>query len=114
MRPYSFLSNDNLPALRNDKRDLVPYDNEGLLDAYSSAVIYASEKVSPSVVNIDVFQKGRGRRAVEGSLHRAGSGSGFLFTPDGFILTNSHVVHGASEMEVTFLDGQSHHARLIG
>ncbi len=114
MRPYSFLSNDNLPALQNEKRDLVPYDNEGLLDAYSSAVIYASEKVSPSVVNIDVFQKGRGRRAAGDSLHRAGSGSGFLFTPDGFILTNSHVVHGASEMEVTLLDGQSHHARIIG
>jgi S1-C subfamily serine protease len=114
MRPFSFLSNDNLPALQNDKRDLVPYDNEGLLDAYSSAVIYASEKVSPSVVNIDVFQKGRGRRATNDSLHRAGSGSGFLFTPDGFILTNSHVVHSASEMEVTLLDGQAHHARLIG
>lgn len=114
MRSFQFLSNDNLPALSKDTREVIPYDNEGLLDAYSSAVIYASEKVSPSVVNIDVFQKGRGRRFSDGELHRAGSGSGFLFTPDGFILTNSHVVHGASEMEVTLLDGQSHRARLIG
>ena len=85
-----------------------PYDNEGLLDAYSSAVIYASERISPSVVNIDVFQKKRGETA------KAGSGSGFFFTPDGFLLTNSHVVQGAAELEVTLLDGQTHKARLIG
>ena len=108
-----FLSNENLPA-PSPSRSLTPYDNEGLLDAYSSAVIYASEKVSPSVVNIDVFQGGRGFREAGTSLHKAGSGSGFLFTPDGFILTNSHVVHGAKEMEVTLLNGQSHKGRLIG
>ncbi len=107
------LSNENLPAT-SSPRDLAPYDNEGLLDAYSSAVIYASEKVSPSVVNIDVFQRGSRFREQDSSLHKAGSGSGFFFTPDGFILTNSHVVHGAQEMEVTLLDGQSHKARLIG
>src|SRR6202789_641918 len=100
MRPYSFLSNDNLPALQNDKRDLAPYDNEGLLDAYSSAVIYASEKVSPSVVNIVVFSK----RHNSSSLQQSGSGSGFSFTPDGFILTNSHVVRKAQDIEVSLLD----------
>jgi S1-C subfamily serine protease len=113
---------NTMPISNNDpqnqgrvlKEELPPFSNEGLLDAYSSAVIYASEKVSPSVVNIDVFQKGRTRYDPSPSLHKAGSGSGFLFTPDGFILTNSHVVHGAKEMEVTFLDGQSHQARLIG
>ncbi len=113
MSTARFLSTENLPV-PSPARELAPYDNEGLLDAYSSAVIYASEKVSPSVVNIDVFQKGRRWREAETSLHRAGSGSGFLFTPDGFILTNSHVVHGAQEMEVTFLDGQSLKGRLIG
>jgi S1-C subfamily serine protease len=85
-----------------------PYDNEGLLDAYSSAVIYASERISPSVVNIDVFQKRRGENS------KAGSGSGFFFTPDGFLLTNSHVVQGAAELEVTLLDGQTLKSRLIG
>ena len=85
-----------------------PYDNEGLLDAYSGAVIYASERISPSVMNIDVYKKVRGESA------RAGSGSGFFFTPDGFLLTNSHVVQGADELEVTLLDGQTHKARLIG
>lgn len=113
MKPLQFASSENLPA-KSPARNLTPYDNEGLLDAYSSAVIYASEKVSPSVVNIDVFQRGRRWRETDSSLHKAGSGSGFLFTPDGFILTNSHVVHGAQEMEVTLLNGQSHKARLIG
>ncbi len=92
-------------------QESTPYPNEGLLDAYSAAVIFASETVSPSVVNIDVFQ---GENRKNGHPQRAGSGSGFIFTPDGFILTNSHVVHGAREMEVTLLDGQSHPARLIG
>jgi S1-C subfamily serine protease len=109
-----FVSNESPEIKDNQLKEPLPYLNEGLLDAYSAAVIYASEKVSPSVVNIDVFQKGRAWRDSSPSIHKAGSGSGFLFTPDGFILTNSHVVHGALELEATLLDGQTHQARLIG
>jgi len=108
------LSDSHPPNHSAPSGALVPYDNEGLMDAYSSAVIYASEKVSPSVVNIDVFQKNRNPRGSDSPHHKAGSGSGFLFTPDGFILTNSHVVHGAQEMEATLLSGETHSARLIG
>jgi S1-C subfamily serine protease len=83
------------------------------LDAYSRAVIGAAEKVSPSIVYIEVKQKvrqsGNGRPA-----ERPGSGSGFIFTPDGFILTNSHVVHDTSSIEVTLPDGSTHSAQLIG
>src|SRR5215217_985553 len=91
--------------------------DEGLLDAYSRAVIESAEKVSPSVVYIQVTggqnERRQGRRHAPGD-EVAGSGSGFVFTPDGFILTNSHVVHGASKIDVTLMDGRRFQAQLIG
>ena len=88
-------------------------DDASLLDAYSRAVIGAVEKVSPSVVNIDVRQLVGVNRSGE-ARERRGGGSGFIFTPDGLILTNSHVVHGASRIEVTLADGRSFPGTTIG
>lgn len=84
-----------------------------LLDAYSRAVTGAVGRVSPSVVNIEVHQAA-GRTGSGESRERRGGGSGFVFTPDGLILTNSHVVHNASRIHVTFADGRNMPASAIG
>src|SRR5882672_5107014 len=85
-------------------------NDDALLDAYSSAVVAATERVGPAVVHVAVAQT----RPAEGEAPRRGTGSGFVFTPDGFILTNSHVVHGARSIQVSFADGASFDADLVG
>ena len=78
-----------------------------LLDAYSQAVASAAEAVAPTVVHIDVSTPRDGGT-------RRGSGSGFFFTPDGLLLTNSHVVHGAREIRVATQDGERFAADIVG
>ena len=87
-----------------------PSDEE-LLDSYSTTVTRAVEKVADAVVNIRVHKPSRENQRGQ---EAGGSGSGFVIAPDGFILTNSHVVHGADKMEVTLADGQVFTANLIG
>ncbi len=87
--------------------------DDSLLDAYSRAVTGAVGIVSPSVVNIEVRQAAGRNRAGE-PRERRGGGSGFVFTPDGLILTNSHVVHDAKRIEVTLSDGRRMPASAIG
>jgi S1-C subfamily serine protease len=85
-----------------------------LLDAYSEAVIAAVARVSPAVVRVDAHAPSR-----RGGMSRApgppgGTGSGFLFTPDGFVLTNSHVIHGAARLFATTGEGRRLEAERIG
>jgi S1-C subfamily serine protease len=84
----------------------------GLLDAYSQAVVGAAEKISPAVVKIDVAQTGRARNGEP--RERQSGGSGFIFTPDGLILTNSHVIHEATRVQVSLADGRRFPAHTIG
>jgi S1-C subfamily serine protease len=90
-----------------------PVNDRALLDAYSLAVTGAVERVSPSVAHIEVHQRAGRTRSGE-PRERQGGGSGFVFTPDGLILTNSHVVHDAARIAVTLADGRRMPATLIG
>jgi S1-C subfamily serine protease len=91
------------------REDLLSNDS-ALLDEYSRIVVGAVDRVAASVVNIDVKQQPD--RLPSGEI--AGSGSGFIIAPDGFILTNSHVVHKATRITVNLPDGRECDARLVG
>jgi S1-C subfamily serine protease len=87
------------------------------LDAYSRAVVSVVETVGPAVVHLHVFAQGdaaaRGP-GDEGEDEAAASGSGFIFTPDGFLITNSHVVAGSGAIEAVLVDGRRLPARIVG
>jgi S1-C subfamily serine protease len=89
-----------------EQAEALPTEDEAM-DAYSRVVSSVAAAVSPAVVKIDVSRPGR-RGSAEGS------GSGFVFTPDGFILTNSHVASGAGRLEVTLTDGRRLPGHLVG
>jgi S1-C subfamily serine protease len=106
-----------IAAFADDPDTRAVPDDGPLLDAYSAAVVGVAERVSPSVVKIEAElaaaprPRGPGPRGDEPPV---GSGSGFVFTPDGYILTNSHVVHGAKRLHVNLQDGHRLEASLVG
>ncbi|SAL24851.1 S1C family serine protease [Caballeronia humi] len=103
---------DDLSRGVPDESQPLALDDHALLDAYSRTVIGALARVKQAVAFISVERSLPGD--TRGRSARGGTGSGFIFTPDGFLLTNSHVVHGATQIRVTLADGTRFDADLVG
>jgi len=113
---FRLLSNEAIYKQGTRGFDDVAGRDDELLDAYSKAVINGAERVSPSVVNLDVRSSPGRKKTIPLHLPEElrGTGSGFIFTPDGFVLTNSHVVHGANRIEITLPDGRRFQGEMVG
>jgi len=108
----------NINDTKNSKLNIVSNNDSSkdesdsqFMDPYSTTIIHAVAKVSPSVVQINIRKPHT--RHHEGQVPDA-TGSGFIVSPEGFVVTNSHVVNNASEIEVNLPDGTSFQAELIG
>jgi S1-C subfamily serine protease len=100
---------ESVPDIGGNHRMDENRDDDNLFDVYSRAVVGVVDKVGPSVVSVNIKQTGTPWPAENG-----GSGSGFIFTPDGFVLTNHHVVERAKDIEVIFQDGGQCKAVIMG
>jgi S1-C subfamily serine protease len=110
--PAVLLLDESLSGPEFDRPSIAPPRDDGvLLDEYSRTIVSAADRVGPAVVNIDIKQRLDSRR---GPREVGGSGSGFVIAPDGFILTNSHVVHDANQIAVSLPDGGEYPAQLVG
>jgi S1-C subfamily serine protease len=95
-------------SVANSSASVASLPDNHLHDAYSRAVMTAVDRVAPAVVHVSV------KRAQSARGSREGAGSGFLITPDGYLVTNSHVAGGATHIEVTLADGRTAGAEIVG
>lgn len=108
-----FLS-DHSPPVHNQDDGASPANPDAeILDAYSRTVVSVAQKVSDAVVQIKVDKPG-GRRGSRRPARPYGTGSGFIISSDGYIVTNSHVVNGAQSIEVNLQDGRHFNGSLVG
>ncbi|MDH3215675.1 MAG: trypsin-like peptidase domain-containing protein, partial [Candidatus Krumholzibacteria bacterium] len=116
VRPHLVKFNEGKLELNGSDQDEPVLTDEDLMDNYSKAITYAASVAGSSVVGIRVSQSGRGRRRRASGTPRddVGSGSGFVLTPDGYVLTNSHVVDHAKRIEVTLSDANRYNAHVVG
>src|SRR5438128_10633116 len=104
--------NESEAGLKFESSQVSTAQDDGmLLDEYSRTIVSGADRFGPAVVSIDIKQRLDSRR---GPREVGGSGSGFVIAPDGFILTNSHVVHDANQIAVSFPDGREYPAQLVG
>lgn len=105
---YILNIHDNDPVSRPLQNEDHQVNDQPLLDAYSEAIIAATRMASPAVVNIRISRPARGRG------QQPGGGSGFIISPEGFIVTNNHVAEGNSRIEVELQDGNVYEAEVTG
>ena len=112
---FDFLTSEEVPS--STFRTAADLDGS-LLDTYSRTVSGVARQVSAAVIHLKIqkpeSQQNRSRQIPGGNGQNAGSGSGFVISADGFIVTNSHVVNGATHIEASLPDGRSFHARIVG
>ena len=114
----NFLATEGAAANSDERQSRVSEQDDYLLDAYSQTVTGVARRVSNAVVHLKVQkpmpQNRRQSPPAWGDGRGAGTGSGFVISTDGFVVTNSHVVNGATQIEATLPDGRSFQARTIG
>lgn len=98
----------------NQPPSVTPAEEQDALDAYSQAVVWAVERVGPAVVSVSMARRVPERFRRRGMDEFRGAGSGFIITPDGYVLTNSHVVRGAERIEIRLQDGRTLEAQVVG
>lgn len=104
-----------LSEVNGEQKAVIPAPGEqDALDAYSQAVVQAVERVGPAIVSVVVARPGSERMRRRGFPEFRGAGSGVIITPDGYILTNSHVVRGVGKIEVRLQDGRTLEASVVG
>src|SRR4051812_14496945 len=93
--------------------DFISSTDQQLLDVYSSTITGVARHASQAVVHVKVVKKGIHPKTKQ-TYDQPGSGSGFVISTDGYIVTNDHVIENAQSIKVAFADGMEHNAILIG
>ncbi len=113
----SFLATEGAAGASPEQKRRVADEDAALLDAYSQTVVRVTQRVSDAVAHLKVQKpqpQGQRNRPVPPNQQGAGTGSGFLISSDGYMVTNSHVVSGATQIEASLPDGRSFQARIVG
>lgn len=113
----SFLANEGAAGASPEQKRRIAEEDAALLDAYSQTVVRVTQRVSDAVAHLKVQkpqQQGRSGRPAPPNQPGAGTGSGFLISSDGYMVTNSHVINGATHIEASLPDGRSYQARMVG